>query len=67
MSVKRIDGATDSNVGTGMERHLVCKVWVSEELSVKKDRWHHRQLDSFQKSNIGWPQQPLTERTSDIS
>ena len=22
---------------------------------------------SFQKSNIGWPQQPLTERTSDIS
>ena len=22
---------------------------------------------SFQKSNIGWPQQPLTERMSDIS
>ena len=22
---------------------------------------------SFQKSNIGWPQQPLTEKTSDIS
>ena len=22
---------------------------------------------NFQKSNIGWPQQPLTERTSDIS
>ena len=22
---------------------------------------------SFEKSNIGWPQQPLTEKTSDIS
>ena len=22
---------------------------------------------SFQKSNIGWPQQPLTEKTSDIN
>ena len=22
---------------------------------------------SFQKSNMGWPQQPLTERVSDIS
>ena len=22
---------------------------------------------SFQKNNIGWPQQPLTEKTSDIS
>ena len=24
-------------------------------------------LTSFQKSDIGWPQQPLTEKTSDIS